>query len=258
MTEALILTEKHDRITLLTLNRPQALNALNTDLINALADAVHACEQDDDCAVIMITGAGRAFVAGADIKEMSQLDFPQNHLDDFISGNWLAVSACRKPTIAAVNGFALGGGCEIAMMCDMIFASEDAIFAQPEITLGTLPGMGGSQRMARAIGKAKTMDMVLSARKMGAQEALDSGLVSRLIKGEDFITQAIAAAQEIARHSIASLIMTKDAVNQAFEMDLEEGLRYERLLFRSSFALADRKEGMEAFVEKRPANFKDK
>lgn len=258
MTDRLVIYERRGNIGLLTLNRPESLNALDDALIDALAIELRACEANNDIKIIMIIGQGKSFIAGADIKQMAQLNFPQNYMDDFIGHDWHAISHCRKPVIAAVNGYALGGGCELAMMCDIIFASEKAQFAQPEITLGILPGIGGTQRMARSIGKAKTMDMVLSAKRMSAHEAEECGLISRILPHDDFIDHALAAAQEIATHSLPALMMAKQAVNYAYESHLKAGLDMERQLFLSGFALEDRIEGMNAFVEKRKANIKNK
>ena len=235
-----ILVEKRDRVGLVTLNRPKALNDL---------------EADAGISVIVVTGSEKAFAAGADIKEMKDRDFVDVFTSDFITKGWERLSQCRKPTIAAVAGYALGGGCELAMMCDMIIAAETAKFGQPEITIGTIPGAGGTQRLARAVGKAKAMDMVLTGRMMDAQEAERGGLVARVVPAEKLLEEALGIAAKIASFSLPATLMAKESVNRAFETSLAEGLKFERRLFHSTFGTADQKEGMAAFAEKRPAKF---
>ncbi|AYD03498.1 enoyl-CoA hydratase [Neorhizobium sp. NCHU2750] len=252
-----ILTETRGAVAIITLNRPKALNALNSTVMAELTAALAAYDKDEGVAAVILTGSEKAFAAGADIKEMQSLDFADAYLGDFISG-WDAVASFRKPLIAAVSGFALGGGCELAMMCDFIIAADTAKFGQPEITLGIIPGMGGSQRLARAVGKAKAMDMVLTGRMMDMAEAERTGLVSRVVEAEKLMDEALSAATKIAGHSRTSVLMAKEAVNRSFEGTLAEGLRFERRLFQSLFATADQKEGMAAFVEKRKPAFSNR
>ncbi len=251
-----LIVEAHDAVTLIRLNRPQALNALNDQLMDELTAALDATEADDAVHCVVITGSERAFAAGADIKEMMTKDYVQAYREDFITRNWERVTRCRKPVIAAVSGFALGGGCELAMMCDFIIASDTAKFGQPEITLGVSPGAGGTQRLTRLIGKSKAMDMILTGRMMDATEAESAGLVSRVVPAASLIEEALAAAAKIAALSPISMMLTKEMVNAAYETTLYEGVRLERRLFHSMFALADQKEGMAAFSEKRKAEFK--
>lgn len=257
MDHETLIVERRDGVGIITLNRPQALNALNATLLEELRDVLSSFSTDDAIGAIVITGSEKAFAAGADIKEMSRLDFVDAYLSDFLGG-WDDVAKIRKPVIAAVSGFALGGGCELAMMCDFIIASETAKFGQPEITLGVIPGMGGSQRLTRAVGKAKAMDMVLTGRKMDAAEAERAGLVSRVVAVETLLDEATEAARTIARLSRASVMMAKESVDRAFEVSLSEGLRFERRLFQSLFATADQKEGMAAFIEKRKPAFQNR
>jgi enoyl-CoA hydratase len=252
-----LIVETRGNVGLITLNRPQVLNALNSTVLKELKQAYSAFHADDTIGAIVLTGSERAFAAGADIKEMQPLTFADVYKGDFISG-WDEIAKARKPVIAAVSGFALGGGCELAMMCDFIIASETARFGQPEITLGIIPGMGGSQRLIRAVGKAKAMDLVLTGRMMDAAEAERAGLVSRVVAPERLIDEAVEAAAKIASHSAPSVMMAKEAVNRALETTLEEGLRFERRLFHSLFATEDQKEGMAAFVEKRKPVFKNR
>ncbi len=249
-----IIVETRGHVGLITLNRPKALNALNAALIGELNQALDTYEADDDVRAIVITGSERAFAAGADVKEMSEKSFIDVVRDDFIVP-WERVTHCWKPVIAAVAGYALGGGCELAMMCDMIIAAETAKFGQPEITLGTIPGSGGTQRLTRAVGKAKAMEMILTGRMMDAEEAERAGLVSRVVPAEDVVDEAIKVAERIADMSMPAVAMAKEAVNRAFELGLAEGVRFERRLFQSTFATDDRKEGMSAFTEKRQASF---
>jgi enoyl-CoA hydratase len=251
-----ILVEKRDRVGLVTLNRPKALNALCAELVAELEQALNELEADSSIAVIVVTGSDKAFAAGADIKEMKDRDFVDVFTSDFITKGWERLSQCRKPTIAAVAGYALGGGCELAMMCDLIIAAETARFGQPEITLGTIPGAGGTQRLTRALGKAKAMDLVLTGRMMDAQEAERCGLVARVVPADKLLDEALGIAAKIAGFSLPVTLMAKEAVNRAFETTLAEGLKFERRLFHSTFATADQKEGMSAFAEKRPAQFK--
>ncbi|WP_105438645.1 enoyl-CoA hydratase [Neorhizobium sp. T25_13] len=257
MSYETLLTETRGAVALITLNRPKALNALNSTVMAELTEALSAFGKDEAIGAIVLTGSEKAFAAGADIKEMQDIDFVEAYVNDFISG-WEAIAATRKPMIAAVSGFALGGGCELAMMCDFIIASETAKFGQPEITLGVIPGMGGSQRLTRAVGKAKAMDMVMTGRMMDVAEAERAGLVSRIVSPERLIDEAVEAAAKIASFPRAAVLMAKEAVNRSFEGTLAEGLRFERRLFHSLFATADQKEGMAAFVEKRKPQFSNR
>ena len=249
-----IIAEVRGKVGLITLNRPKALNALNSQVLSELTAALGVFDADHAVGAIVITGSDKAFAAGADIKEMQNKTYVEAFLEDFFAG-WDNVRRVRKPLIAAVAGYALGGGCELAMMCDFIIAADNAKFGQPEITLGVMPGMGGSQRLTRAVGKAKAMDMCLTGRMMDAAEAERSGLVSRVVPAAGLLDEALAAAAKIADFSLPSVMMAKEAVNRAFETTLAEGLRFERRLFHSMFALDDQTEGMTAFVEKRKANF---
>ena len=252
-----VLFEKRGKVGLVTLNRPQALNALNAQLISELNQVLDACEADAEIGAIVITGSEKAFAAGADIKEMKDKTYPDVLVNDFIAP-WERLTRCRKPVIAAVSGYALGGGCELAMMCDFIIASETARFGQPEIMLGIIPGAGGTQRLTRAVGKSKAMDMCLTGRNMDAAEAERSGLVSRVVPVADLLAEAMKAAEKIASYSLPTVMIAKDAVNRAFETTLGEGIRFERRVFQSLFATEDQKEGMSAFAEKRPAQFKNR
>jgi Enoyl-CoA hydratase/carnithine racemase len=253
-----ILVRHEGSVAVIQLNRPEALNAFNAQLMNELGDAVHDAEHDDTIKVVIITGSQKAFAAGADIKEMMVKDFSQVYNEDFITRSWQEVTKIRKPVIAAVAGFALGGGCELAMMCDMIIAADNAKFGQPEIKIGTMPGAGGSQRMAKAIGKAKTMDMVLTGRMMDAEEAERAGLVARIVPADQLMDVAMEAAQTMASYSLPTLMMAKEAVNMSQDTGLTQGVLFERRLFHSSFGLDDRREGMTAFAEKRKPEFKDR
>lgn len=246
--------ETRDRVGLIRLNRPQALNALNAQLIAELDDALSNFESNDGVGCVVLTGSEKAFAAGADIKEMRDKGFVDAFLDDFI-GRWDTVARARKPIIAAVAGFALGGGCELAMMCDFILAADTATFGQPEIKLGVIPGAGGTQRLTRAVGKAKAMDLILTGRMMGAEEAERAGLVARIVPAADLLAEALKTAATIAAMSLPAVLMAKEAVNRAFETTLTEGIRHERRLFYSLFATNDQKEGMSAFIEKRKAAF---
>ena len=249
-----ILVERDGRVGIITLNRPQALNALNSQVMNDVTTAAAELDADPSIGAIIITGNAKAFAAGADIKEMADLSFAQVFAADFFAA-WSKLAAVRTPTIAAVAGFALGGGCELAMMCDVLIAADTAKFGQPEIKLGVLPGMGGSQRLTRAIGKAKAMDLILTGRTIDAAEAERSGLVSRVVPADDLLAEAGKVAATIAGMSLSAARMAKEAVNRAFESTLAEGLLYERRLFHSAFATEDQTEGMAAFTEKRPPNF---
>ncbi len=252
-----IIIEHKGKVGVIRLNRPQALNALNSALIKEFHHAVAAFEAAPNIHCMIVTGSEKAFAAGADIKEMSGKSYNDAFMGNF-AADWDPPVRARKPIIAAVAGFALGGGCEIAMQCDMIIAADNAKFGQPEIKLGVIPGMGGTQRMTRAIGKSKTMDLVLTGRMMDAVEAERAGLVARIVPLADLMTEAMKAAEAMAAMSLPSLMVAKEAVNAAFETSLAEGLRFERRTFHALFATADQKEGMAAFVEKRPAKFQDK
>ncbi len=253
-----IVVETRGAVGVITLNRPDALNALNAALMAELAEALDAFEGDARIGAIVLTGGDRAFAAGADIKEMQSKDYMDVYLEDFITVDWGRVAECRKPVIAAVAGYALGGGCEMAMMCDFIIAAEGAKFGQPEVRLGILPGSGGTQRLARAVGKAKAMEMCLTGRMMDAEEAERAGLVSRIVPADDLLDEALKVAGEIAELSLPAVMMVKECVNRAFETSLAEGVRFERRLFHSAFATEDKAEGMAAFVEKRKPGFKNR
>ncbi|MCF5705675.1 enoyl-CoA hydratase [Pseudomonas syringae] len=251
-----ILREVRGKVGLITLNRPQALNALNARLIDELNHALDALDADPAIGCIVLTGSEKAFAAGADIKEMVDLTYPQIYLDDLFRESD-RVAARRKPMIAAVAGFALGGGCELALMCDFILAADNARFGQPEINLGVLPGMGGTQRLTRAVGKAKAMEMCLTGRLIDAHEAERAGMVSRVLPLAELLDEALKAAASIAEKSLPIAMMVKESVNRAFEVSLAEGIRFERRVFHAAFASRDQKEGMQAFIEKRPAVFTD-
>jgi enoyl-CoA hydratase len=253
-----ILVERRGAVGIVTLNRPQALNALNAALIGELAAAIDEFEADDAIGAIVLTGTDKAFAAGADVKEMAGKSYPATYLEDFITRGWERVAQCRKPVVAAVAGFALGGGCEIAMMCDIVIAANNARFGQPEITLGTIPGAGGTQRLARFIGKAKAMDLCLTGRMMDAAEAERAGLVSRVVPAADLLTEAVKVAERISEMSRPIAMMVKEAVNRAYETSLAEGVRFERRVFHATFATEDRKEGMAAFIEKRKPSFRNR
>jgi enoyl-CoA hydratase len=262
MTEVLILSEIHGtgdrRTALIRLNRPKQLNALNDALMDQLGEALLGFDRDDGIGCIVITGSDKAFAAGADISAMAKFDYMQVHRDAFITRNWETLLRVRKPVIAAVSGFALGGGCELAMMCDFIIASDTARFGQPEIKIGIIPGAGGTQRLPRAVGKAKAMDMVLTGRMMDAAEAERAGLVSRIVPAGQLIDQALEAAAVICALSGPSVALAKDCVNRAFEGGLSDGVGYERRVFHSLFATEDQKEGMAAFLDKRAPAFKQR
>jgi len=252
-----ILVERRGAIGIVTLNRPAALNALNAALVSELASALDTLEDDPAIGAILLTGNEKAFAAGADVKEMVAKSYPAIYREDFITRGWERVAQCRKPVIAAVAGFALGGGCEIAMMCDIVIAADTARFGQPEITLGTIPGAGGTQRLTRFVGKAKAMDLCLTGRMMDAAEAERAGLVSRIVPAADLLPEAVKIAERIAGMSRPIAMMVKEAVNRAYETSLAEGVRFERRLFHSTFATEDRKEGMTAFIEKRKPAFRN-
>jgi enoyl-CoA hydratase len=254
MSYQTIIVDREDRVGTITLNRPEALNALNSQVMDEVTTAAAEFDNDPGIGAIVITGNEKAFAAGADIKEMSALSFGDVFGGDFFAP-WAKLATVRTPLIAAVAGYALGGGCELAMMCDVLIASDDAKFGQPEIKLGVLPGMGGSQRLTRAIGKAKAMDLILTGRTIDAEEADRSGLVSRMVPADQLIREAHAVATTISQMSLSASRMAKEAVNRAFETSLSEGLLYERRLFHSAFATDDQTEGMNAFTEKRPPNF---
>ncbi len=256
--DAVVLTETRGHVGLITLNRPKQLNALNDALMDALGDALKAFDADPAIGCMVVTGSDKAFAAGADITAMAKKTFPASYAEDFITRNWEAMMQIRKPVIAAVRGFALGGGCELAMMCDLIVAADNAQFGQPEIKLGIIPGAGGTQRLTRAVGKAKAMDLILTGRMMDAHEVERSGLVARVVPLQQTLDEAVAMAETISSFSQASVLMAKESVNRAFESSLSEGLRFERRLFQSLFATADQKEGMAAFLEKRKPLFTNK
>ncbi|MCG5263139.1 enoyl-CoA hydratase [Cupriavidus gilardii] len=250
-----ILVETRGRVGLVTLNRPKALNALNDALMDELGAALTAFDQDEGIGCIVITGSERAFAAGADIGMMAKYSYMDVYKGEYITRNWETIRRIRKPVIAAVAGYALGGGCELAMMCDIVIAADTAKFGQPEIKLGTMPGAGGTQRLPRAVSKAKAMDLCLTARMMDATEAERAGLVSRVVAADKLIDEAVTAAETIAGFSLPVVMMIKESVNAAYETSLSEGVHLERRLFHSTFATEDQKEGMAAFVEKRAPNF---
>ena len=253
-----IKTETRGAVRLITLYRPQALNALNNQLMDELSSALDDAESDAGIRCIVITGSEKAFAAGADIKEMQPKTYMDAFGEDFITRNYERVARCRKPVIAAVAGFALGGGCELAMMCDFIIAGDNAKFGQPEIKLAVMPGIGGTQRLTRFVGKSKAMEMCLTGRMMDAAEAERSGLVSRVVPVGDLVNEAMKAAETIGEMSLPIVMMTKETINRSYETTLAEGIRFERRLFHSMFATADQKEGMAAFVEKRKAKFENR
>ena len=251
-----ILVEIRGPVGLIKLNRPKAMNALCADLAREIAEAVDAYEKNDAIGALVVTGSEKAFCAGADIKEMQSQTYMDVYKEDFITVNWERLSQCRKPVIAAVAGYALGGGCEFAMMCDFILAADNAKFGQPEILIGTIPGAGGTQRLPRFVGKAKAMEMALTGRMMDAEEAERSGLVSRIVPVNELVDEAIATATKIANLSQPIVMLAKESVNRAYETTLAEGIHFERRIFHSTFSTEDQKEGMSAFTEKRPAKFK--
>jgi len=256
MSYKLITTKKEDGVGIIILNRPEALNALCTPLVLEVGQAVDEFEADEDIGCLLVTGSEKAFAAGADIKEMQSKSFMDTYKENFITRDWERLAHCRKPVIAAVAGYALGGGCEFAMMCDMIIAADSAKFGQPEITLGILPGAGGTQRLTRIVGKSKAMDLCLTGRMMKADEAERAGLVARVVPDDELIDQAIETAKTIASMSQVATMITKESVNRAYETTLSEGIRFERRMFHATFATEDQKEGMAAFTEKRKAEWK--
>jgi len=256
MSYEFITAEQHGRVGLVTLNRPKQLNALNAQLMQELAKALQGYDADEGVGAIVITGSEKAFAAGADIAAMKDFSYMDAYKADYITRDWEHILRVRKPVIAAVAGYALGGGNELAMMCDIVIAAENAKFGQPEINLGCMPGAGGTQRLARFAGKAKAMDLCLTARQMDAAEAERAGIVSRIVPGDKLLAETMAVAQKIAGYSLPVAMMIKESINRAFETPLSEGVRFERRLFQSQFALEDQKEGMAAFVEKRKPDFK--
>ena len=257
MSHQHIIVETKGRVGIIRLNRPAALNALNAALIGELTAAIDAFEADAAIGCIVVTGSDKAFAAGADIKEMATKSFRDAFMNDFVA-DWDRIAHARKPVIAAVAGFALGGGCELAMQCDLIIAADNAKFGQPEIKLGVIPGIGGTQRLTRAVGKAKAMDLCLTGRMMDAAEAERSGLVARIVPLASLMDEALKVAETIASMSLPAVMVAKEAINRAFETTLGEGIRFERRVFHSLFATADQKEGMAAFIEKRPAKFENR
>ena len=258
MTYEMILTKTEGRVAIITLNRPKQLNALNDQLMDELGAALKAFDADDNIGCMILTGSEKAFAAGADIGAMASYGFADVYKNDYITRNWEQIRSIRKPVIAAVSGFALGGGCELAMMCDFIIAADNARFGQPEIKLGIIPGAGGTQRLPRAVGKAKAMDLVLTGRMMDAAEAERSGLASRVVPLDKLMEEAMGAALQICDYGLIAVMAAKEAVNRAYEGTLADGIMFERRLFHATFATEDQKEGMDAFVNKRKAAFKNK
>ncbi|MCX7172237.1 MAG: enoyl-CoA hydratase [Proteobacteria bacterium] len=252
-----IIAEVHGKVGLITLNRPKAMNALNDALVDELVAALEGFEADPAIGAMVITGSEKAFAAGADIQAMKDWGYMDVYRSNFISRNWDRIARCRKPIIAAVAGYALGGGCELAMMCDFILAGDNAQFGQPEVKLGIIPGSGGTQRLPRAVGKSKAMELCLTARLMDASEAERAGLVARIVPAGQLVEEALATAQKIAAYSLPVVMMIKESVNRAFESPLQEGLLFERRTFHSNFGMSDQKEGMAAFLEKRKPDFKN-
>ena len=257
MTYTSILVDRKKPVACITLNRPEALNALNNEMMKEVTEVLTELEADEQIKVIVLTGSEKAFAAGADIKEIRDKQFLDIYQDDFISDNWEMAARCKKPIIAAVAGYALGGGCELAMMCDFIIAADNAKFGQPELSIGVIPGAGGTQRLTRFVGKSKAMDMILTGRMMDADEAERSGLVSRVVPMDSLMQEAMAIAEKIARHSQPSVKMAKECVNAAYETAMETGIRFERKVFQALFGTHDQKEGMSAFIEKRPPDYQD-
>ena len=253
-----IIVDTKGPVGIITLNRPKAMNALNSAIVGEIGRALDAFEADEAIGCIVITGSEKAFAAGADIKEMQSKSYIDAYLQNFITDGWERITTCRKPVIAAVAGFALGGGCEMAMMCDFIIAGDTAKFGQPEITIGVIPGAGGTQRLPRAVGKSKAMEMVLTGRMMGAEEAERTGLVSRIVPAGDLLDEAVKTAKAIASLSRPAVMMAKESLNRAYESSLAEGVLFERRTFHAAFATADQKEGMAAFIEKRQPKWKNK
>ncbi|MGE5441730.1 MAG: enoyl-CoA hydratase [Bacteroidota bacterium] len=258
MAYELIIAETRGAVGVITLNRPQAMNALNSQVMRELGEALDGFEADEAIGAVVITGNEKAFAAGADIKEMKDKTFMECYLEDFITSSWERTARCRKPVIAAVAGFALGGGCELAMMCDIILAADNAEFGQPEITIAAIPGAGGTQRLARAVGKAKAMELCLTGRRMKAEEAERAGLVARVVPLAELQAEAMKTAEKIAAMSRPVAMLVKEAINRAFETTLAEGIRFERRMFHAVFATEDQKEGMGAFAEKRKPHFRNR
>ncbi|MEM9988071.1 MAG: enoyl-CoA hydratase [Pseudomonadota bacterium] len=258
MAYEMIQTSLDDRVQTLVLDRPEARNALCQQMMDELTDAVQKADADPNIDVIILTGSEKAFAAGADIKEFATKTFSEAYAENLVTSNWEVVTRCRKPVIAAVAGYALGGGCELAMMCDFIIAADSAKFGQPEITIGILPGAGGTQRLTRVIGKSKAMEMCLTGRMMPAEEAEKAGLVARVVPASDLLTETLDVAKKISTFSTPVTMMVKEAVNQAYETHLAQGILFERRAFHSVFATEDQKEGMAAFIEKRQPDFKNK
>lgn len=258
MAYELIIAETRGAVGVITLNRPQAMNALNSQVMRELGEALDGFEADEAIGAVVITGNEKAFAAGADIKEMKDKTFMECYLEDFITSSWERTARCRKPVIAAVAGFALGGGCELAMMCDIILAADNAEFGQPEITIAAIPGAGGTQRLARAVGKAKAMELCLTGRRMKAEEAERAGLVARVVPLAELQGEAMKTAEKIAAMSRPIAMLVKEAINRAFETTLAEGIRFERRMFHAVFATEDQKEGMGAFAEKRKPHFRNR
>ncbi len=255
MSGNVVATEVHGRVGLIRIQRPEAMNALNDAVMDGIAAALDQFAKNTEIGCVVLTGSEKAFAAGADIVAMQSMDFAEAYNGDFITRNWERLRTFRKPVIAAVSGFALGGGCELAMMCDRVFAAQSARFGQPEIKIGTLPGAGGTQRLPRAVGKALAMDLCMTGRMMHAEEALRTGLVSRVFPNDTLLNETLAVAQQVAAYSLPALMMMKEAVNRAYESPLSEGIWFERRMLHASFALQDQKEGMRAFVEKRVPQF---
>jgi enoyl-CoA hydratase len=258
MSYEFVLAERKGRVGVITLNRPKQMNALNAKLMQELAQALYAFDADAQVGAMVLTGSDKAFAAGADIAAMKDYGYMDAYMSDYITRDWEHMRRIRKPVIAAVAGYALGGGCEVAMMCDIVIAADNAKFGQPEVNLGIMPGSGGTQRLPRAVGKAKAMDMCLTGRTMDAQEAERAGLVSRVVPLDRLMEEALKVAEKIAAGSLPVVMMIKESVNRAFETSLSEGVLFERRLFHSQFALEDQKEGMAAFLEKRKPDFKNK
>ncbi|MBT5072312.1 MAG: enoyl-CoA hydratase [Kordiimonadaceae bacterium] len=255
MSYSSILVEKHESVGLITLNRPDALNAFNNEMMDELTVALKEFEKDDTIRAMVLTGSEKAFAAGADIKEMNTKTYMDVYKQEFVTSNWEEVTRCRKPVIAAVSGYALGGGCELAMMCDFIIAAESAKFGQPEISIGVIPGAGGTQRLTRLVGKSKAMEMILTGRLMDADEAERCGLVSRIVEADQLLDEALKVAGKIAGFSMSATMIAKECVNVAYETTLNEGVRFERRIFHSLFGTDDQIEGMAAFIDKRSPDF---
>lgn len=253
-----IIVSTQGKVATIQMNRPKALNALCNSMMDEVTDALEKLDRDESIHVIILTGSDKAFAAGADLKELGPKNFTQLYMENFAVGNWDSIGRCRKPVIAAVAGFALGGGCEVAMLCDMIIAGDNAKFGQPEITVGVMPGGGGTQRLTRLVGKARAMELCLTGRMIEAEEALRIGLISRIVPAASLMDETMKTAQKIASYSLPAAMMIKESINQSLETGLSEGLRFERRFFYAAFSTEDQKEGMSAFAEKRAANFKNR